>query len=41
MARCGLVRPEKGEGRRLKPVVTFERVRLLLRLLVGGYCGRW
>ena len=30
MARYGLVRLEKGEGRKLKPVVTFERVELTL-----------
>ena len=32
MARYGLVRLEKGEGRRLRPVVTFERVELKLNL---------
>lgn len=32
MARYGLVRLEKGEGRRLRPVVTFERVELKLDL---------
>jgi predicted transcriptional regulator len=32
MARCGLVRLEKGEGRRLRPVVTFDRVELKLNL---------
>lgn len=30
MARYGLVRLEKGEGRKIKPVVTFERVELRL-----------
>lgn len=32
MARYGLVRLEKGEGRKLRPVVTFERVELRLNL---------
>lgn len=32
MARYGLIRLEKGEGRRLKPVVTFERLELKLNL---------
>jgi predicted transcriptional regulator len=32
MARYGLVRLEKGEGRKLRPVVTFERVELRLAL---------
>ena len=32
MARYGLVRFEKGEGRKLKPVVTFEKVELRLAL---------
>jgi predicted transcriptional regulator len=32
MARYGLVRLEKGEGRRVRPVVTFERVELKLNL---------
>jgi predicted transcriptional regulator len=32
MARHGLVRLEKGEGRKLKPVVTFEKVELRLAL---------
>ena len=32
MARYGLVRLEKGEGRKLKPVVTFEKVELRLAL---------
>lgn len=32
MARYGLVRLEKGDGRKLKPVVTFERVELTLAL---------
>ena len=30
MARYGLVRLEKGEGRKIKPVLTFERVELRL-----------
>jgi predicted transcriptional regulator len=30
MARYGLVRLEKGEGRKIKPVVTFEKVELRL-----------
>jgi predicted transcriptional regulator len=32
MARFGLVRLEQGEGRKLKPVVTFEKVELRLAL---------
>jgi predicted transcriptional regulator len=32
MARCGLVRLEKGEGRKLKPVVTFDKVEFRLAL---------
>ena len=32
MARYGLVRLEKGEGRKLRPVVTFEKVELRLAL---------
>lgn len=32
MARYGLVRLEKGEGRKLKPVVTFDKVELRLAL---------
>lgn len=32
MARYGLVRLEKGEGRKVKPVVTFEKVELRLAL---------
>jgi predicted transcriptional regulator len=32
MARYGLVKLEKGEGRRIKPVVTFDRVELRLAL---------
>ncbi len=32
MARSGWVRLEKGEGRKLRPVVTFERVELRLAL---------
>ena len=32
MARYGLVRLEKGEARRIKPVVTFEKVELRLAL---------
>ena len=32
MARYGLVRLEKGEGRKLKPVVMFEKVELRLAL---------
>jgi predicted transcriptional regulator len=32
MARYGLVRLEKGEGRKIKPVVTFEKVELRLAL---------
>jgi predicted transcriptional regulator len=32
MARYGLVRLEKGEGRKLRPVVTFEKVELRLTL---------
>jgi predicted transcriptional regulator len=32
MERYGLVRLEKGEGRKLKPVVTFGRVELSLRV---------
>ena len=32
MARYGLVRLEKGEGRKLKPVVTFDKVELRLVL---------
>ena len=32
MARYGLVRLEKGEGRKRRPVVTFERVELRLAL---------
>jgi predicted transcriptional regulator len=32
MARYGLVRLEKGEGRKIRPVVTFERVELKLAL---------
>ena len=30
MARYGLVRLEKGEGRKLEPVVTFDKVELRL-----------
>lgn len=30
MARYGLVRLEKGDGRKLKPVVTFEKIELRL-----------
>lgn len=32
MERYGLVRLEKGEGRKIKPVVTFDRVELRLGL---------
>jgi predicted transcriptional regulator len=32
MERYGLVRLEKGAGRKLKPVVTFERVELSLKV---------
>lgn len=32
MARYGLVRLEKGQGRKLRPVVTFEKVELKLNL---------
>jgi len=32
MARYGLVRLEKGAGRKIKPVVTFERIELRLAL---------
>jgi predicted transcriptional regulator len=32
MARYGLVRLEKGEGRKVRPVVTFEKVELRLAL---------
>ena len=32
MARYGLVRLEKGEGRKLRPIVTFEKVELRLAL---------
>jgi predicted transcriptional regulator len=32
MARHGLVRLEKGAARRIKPVVTFEKVELRLAL---------
>jgi predicted transcriptional regulator len=32
MARCGLVRLEKGDGRKLRPVVTFDNVELRLAL---------
>jgi predicted transcriptional regulator len=32
MERYGLVRLEKGAGRKLKPVVTFERVELRLKV---------
>jgi predicted transcriptional regulator len=32
MERYGLVRLEKGEGRKLKPVVTFARVELSLKV---------
>lgn len=32
MARYGLVRLEKGDGRKVKPVVTFEKVELRLAL---------
>jgi len=34
MARYGFVRLEKGEGRKLRPIVTFERVELRLVLAV-------
>jgi predicted transcriptional regulator len=32
MERYGLVRLEKNEGRKLRPVVTFARVELTLKL---------
>lgn len=32
MARYGLVRLGKGEGRKVKPVVTFEKIELRLAL---------
>lgn len=32
MERYGLVRLEKGEGRKLRPVVTFEKVELRLKV---------
>ena len=32
MARYGLVQLEKGEGRKLRPLVTFERIELRLAL---------
>ena len=32
MARYGLVRLEKGQGRKLRPVVTFEKVELRLNV---------
>jgi predicted transcriptional regulator len=32
MARYGLVRLERGEGRRVKPIVTFEKVELRLAI---------
>jgi predicted transcriptional regulator len=32
MERYGLVRMEKGNGRKLRPVVTFEKVELLLKV---------
>lgn len=34
MERYGLVKLEKGDGRKLKPVVTFARLELSLKLAV-------